>query len=219
MFVYAFIFLGLWGVLATDENCSDQRLHGCFPDRGDVASFPGTEEELRQLCSYLRNGVRCLENVKEDCGLESHDQERMEIVGDFTRAICQEGSRLYTNIVENLACLKERIENDFGLCRTMTINNLMSLHEHLEDRRSPKSPDRLHQFYSCLYVSLEGNCFLVQAFKKCGVDAKDTALEVLDRAGIYIEQCPTSLRLEIEEMLEILALGNRDDIFVKDLLV
>ncbi|GIX67156.1 hypothetical protein CEXT_101401 [Caerostris extrusa] len=142
-------------VLARDENCSDQRLHGCFPDRGDAASFPGTEEELRQLCSYLRNGVRCLEDVKEDCGLESHDQERMEIVGDFTRAICQEGSRLYTNIVENLACLKERIENDFGLCRTITINNLMSLHEHLEDKSKKAQTDFVNFTLVCMSLSKE----------------------------------------------------------------
>ncbi|GIX97318.1 uncharacterized protein CDAR_427281 [Caerostris darwini] len=212
------VIFGVWnGVLAADDKCSDEPIGQCFPDRGDVDDIPGNAEELRQLCSYLRTSVRCVEGVKEECGLDNYDQQRMDLLGDFVRATCQEGSRLNTQISDNMPCLKEVIDNDSQLCSSLTRNSMRALKDHLESKKASRDEEEIETLYDCLFSSLQANCFLAQVSNKCGNEAKEASLELMDRTGILKDQCPASMRVEIEEMLEILAMGIQEDIYVKDL--
>ncbi|GIX97301.1 hypothetical protein CDAR_427191 [Caerostris darwini] len=214
------VIFGVWnGVLAADAKCSEDPTSQCYPDRGDVDDIPGNSEELRELCSYLRNMVSCLESVKEDCGLDKYDQQRLDMFGDFVRSTCQEGSRLNTQIADNLPCLKEVIEHDAVFCSRVRRNSMRALKDHLEGKESSMDEKELDTLYDCLFTTLKANCFLSQVSNKCGNEAKEASLEVMDRIGTLTDGCPASIRVEIEEMLEILEMGILEDIYVKDLLI
>ncbi|GIY13012.1 uncharacterized protein CEXT_520241 [Caerostris extrusa] len=219
MWYFVLIVFGFWnGVLAADDKCSGEPIHQCFPDRSDADDIPGSAEELRQLCSYLRNTLRCLEGLKEDCGFDRRDQQGMDLVGDFVGATCQEGSRLHTQIADNMACLKEVIEHDGEFCGSVIRNSMSALKDHLEDKESSRDEEELDTLHDCLFIALQANCFLAQVTNKCGNEAKEASLDVIDRTGILKDECPANISVEIEEMLEILAMGMQEDIYVKDLL-
>ncbi|GIX97312.1 uncharacterized protein CDAR_427251 [Caerostris darwini] len=185
------VIFGVWnGVSAAYVKCSGESIHQCFPGRGDVDEIPGNAEELRQLCSYLRNTVSCLESLKDDCFFDNYDQKGMDLLDDFVRSVCEEGSRLHTEIANNMACLKEVIRHDGEFCGSV----------------------------DCLYTALKVNCFLAQVSNTCGNEAKDAAIEVMDRTGFLRDDCPASLHVEIEEILEILVTEMQEDIYVNDVL-
>ncbi|GIX67164.1 uncharacterized protein CEXT_101441 [Caerostris extrusa] len=200
------------------SSAREKSIHQCFPGRGDVDEIPGNAEELRQLCSYLRNTVSCLESLKEDCFFDNYDQKGMDLLDNFVRSVCQEGSRLHTEISDNIHCLKEVIRNDGEFCGSVVRNSMSALKDHLEGKKSSRKIVEFYTLKDCLYTALKANCFLSQVSNTCGNEAKDAALEVLERTGFLRDDCPASLHVEIEEMLEILVTEMQEDIYVNDVL-
>ncbi|GBN03916.1 hypothetical protein AVEN_137989-1 [Araneus ventricosus] len=138
---------------------------------------------------------------------------------DVATEICSENSKLRTSFVPDMNCFKEIFDkNDKDqICMNYTTNALNYLRSRVDRLRLERN-DEYNNVCLCLRVLLDMNCFVEQFDRECSSLAKDTVLEIIEKAGSLYYQCPVSSRLDILELLDDLKLVTRKNIFVRQLL-
>ncbi|GBN11000.1 hypothetical protein AVEN_111170-2-1, partial [Araneus ventricosus] len=219
----------LWnGSLAEDEICWQNFVMFCedAPSTALFETFISSEEELKNACSIFQRFVECMSNSFKECGVESIEvlkqrYPKLRRLIDTTKEICQQDSELHRKYVENSVCLKELMEDitNEHHCLHYTIEAFDQI-EHAYRNKNPEDDyyGPSYQLYRCLFPSLLLNCVTSKIIDKCGLEAKDTSLEIAVKLGRLENECIPSVRNDTVEQLEILASISEKENYVKELL-
>ncbi|GBN20586.1 hypothetical protein AVEN_111541-1 [Araneus ventricosus] len=225
MWIYLLIILGFCnGALCTSALCQRKTSEACLLEEEDFEVFPGNEKELKDVCNFAKTTLQCAVDFVDKCGKSNFDlfhsnYEKVEKLMDAAADICRRESELYSRVVQLLPCTKGILRNDEELCRDRSREAIVNLERTMVNNKHAKDErDRLYKLYDCLYPVLSANCFLVQTSKKCGSQARNTALEIMGKVGLLETECLESNRDEVLQMLEIVQFLTGEEIYTKQLL-
>ncbi|CAL1297004.1 unnamed protein product [Larinioides sclopetarius] len=137
---------------------------------------------------------------------------------DAAAEICRPESELYSRVVQLLPCTRNILRNDEELCQEHSREAIVSLERTMVNNKNAKSErNRLYKLYDCLFPVLTSNCFLIQTTKKCGSQARNTALEIMGKVGLLDSECLQSNRDEALQLLEIVQFLIGEEIYTKQL--
>ncbi|XP_055949812.1 uncharacterized protein LOC129984066 [Argiope bruennichi] len=220
MWIYFLIILGLCNG-AYSSLCRRKASEACLLGEEDFQVIPRNENELKDLCNFAKTTLQCAVDFVDKCGKRNFDlfhfnYAKVGKLMDATVDICLPTSELHSRVVQILSCAKGILQNDEELCQERSREAIISLEKVLGDNKAEKR--RLHQQHDCLLPVLSANCFLVQITSKCGSEARDTAVDVMEKTGLLDSVCREHNREDALQLLEIVRFLTKEEIYVKQLL-
>ncbi|GIY42064.1 uncharacterized protein CEXT_508641 [Caerostris extrusa] len=187
--------------------------------------IPSTATQLEDACSNLENYKDCMMERLRACGSDNFDalaagnKDLSRLIATSTE-ICQKDSPLHTSYVQNIACMKATIEADFRVqsCRDYTKKALEYLDDPIERKNTKNDDNHFFTYSYCLRPLFVINCYATKSLRECGPEAKDLAIELIQKAGSVDEQCPANIRIDILDLLQTLESETQEEMYVKRLL-
>ncbi|GIY19088.1 uncharacterized protein CEXT_761131 [Caerostris extrusa] len=232
---------GFWnGAFSADQSCIEGlqwecRNYDLLPDE-----FPGTEDELKESCSELEEKKKCLMEFLNGCGSNNYDDLEMarsdlpRMINTLTE-ICQEDTELHASYVQHMACIKRFIStnSEREICHHYVNNAFDYLRGPIQESSFKmmrnidiKFPDACKYTFiydiNCLYLVriplLSMNCFVTYISGSCEYGAGKMTLELMQKAGSIAEQCPSSIRIDVIDLLNAFESATEEQMFVKRLI-
>ncbi|XP_055949802.1 uncharacterized protein LOC129984059 [Argiope bruennichi] len=233
MIVFLVSLLGfIFGALSTEEACLYKAEQDCNYYSIIPREFPRNEEEFKNACTHLNQTKQCIDESARNCSAEDVDyftendyirlrrqlKDAQRMI-DVTTEICQEDSELHANFVPDIPCYSEifNTNDKKQYCRDYSDNAFNHIRTHLNTKLQGRDSENFLYSY-CLHVLFDMNCFLEKFTEMCSSLAKDTTIELIEKAGSLDDQCPVSIRIDILELLDSLKLVTGKEVLVKQLL-
>ncbi|GIY13329.1 uncharacterized protein CDAR_67141 [Caerostris darwini] len=218
MWILVITLFGLCNVvLGANETCDVEKVFRC--GSATPGEFPVTPEQLQRACSVFQDVRNCY--IRE-CGANN-----LDLIGtDFSRyigtiaEICQVDTHLHSAFAQHMSCLKEVMskEREELSCNAYQSKASDYLRIHVERKNTRNEENHVSKYFQCLRPLFDMNCIVTLLFNKCGVGAKDLAIEVIQKGGSVEKQCPVDIRIDILDLLQTLESATQGEMYVKELL-
>nr|WBW70135.1 venom protein [Lampona murina] len=165
-------------------------------------SYPGTAEELLEMCRNIEAFGNCELDLVEKCkdlpGPVRDDQDIIRNVVNYLNSECQEDKPTFQVISRNLQCMRRT----FGMSER-TCSRLIR-GEKANAMQSQFFADYESQRSACLWSILEIKCNAIILGQRCGDDLADAVEDVMTHiGGNGMSACTPEILEEIEPLFEI----------------
>ncbi|GIX97306.1 uncharacterized protein CDAR_427221 [Caerostris darwini] len=223
MWYFVLIVFGFWnGAFSENQNCIKNLRDACNNHRMVPKELPRTEDELKASCSKFENIKRCLMRRLNMCGSDN-DYDLRIARSDFPRMIetlteiCQEDTELHASYVRHMACIKIFVSsnNKSQICQDYENEVMDYLRGPIQRKQLQDDEEYRYKISQCLVQLLSMNCFITYISDTCGYRAGNMTIEIIQKATSIAEQCPSSIRIDVIDLLNAFESATEEIMYVK----